>query len=242
MNKTGLVSVTFRKLSPHEIIELCACAKTDGIEWGGDVHVPAGQFAIAKEIGKITRDYGLETFSYGSYYKLNDGTDAFSIVSETAYALGANVIRIWTGFGEFSEEEYLRAIAEAKKIADIAAEKGQKICFEFHAGTINDNGLSCLKLLNDIGKTSVSTYWQPIYDFDSDINDIAQIKNKVENVHVFNWKSYEERYPLADGYEKWQKYIGALGGNHNYLLEFVKNDSPEQFIADMRTLNELVKD
>ena len=35
MWKTGLTSVTFRKLSCEEIIQLASRARLDGIEWGG---------------------------------------------------------------------------------------------------------------------------------------------------------------------------------------------------------------
>ena len=40
--KSGLVSITFRELNPLEIIRLVSKAGLDGIEWGGDVHVPHG--------------------------------------------------------------------------------------------------------------------------------------------------------------------------------------------------------
>lgn len=50
----GLVSITFRKLSPGEIVELVATAGLVGIEWGGDVHVPHGDFARAAEVRKLT--------------------------------------------------------------------------------------------------------------------------------------------------------------------------------------------
>lgn len=240
MGKTGLTSVTFRKLTPDEIIKLCVRARVDGIEWGGDVHVPAGNIDLAKEIGKKTRDAGLETLSYGSYYNLGDGVQNFSEVSKTAFGLGASVIRIWTGFGEFDSERYKKAVEETRIVADIAAEKNQTVCFEFHAGTINDNGESGLKLIEDIGKDNVFTYWQPIYDTESDIKSLSVIKEKVKNVHVFHWKSYEERYALSEGLDKWRKYTEILGQEHNYLLEFVKNDSPEQFLLDAASLKRLL--
>ena len=42
MLKTGVCSVTFRNLNVERIIELVVEAGLDGIEWGGDVHVPTG--------------------------------------------------------------------------------------------------------------------------------------------------------------------------------------------------------
>ena len=48
--KTGLVSVTFRELASREIVALVANAGLDGIEWGGDVHVPHGELSTARQV------------------------------------------------------------------------------------------------------------------------------------------------------------------------------------------------
>ncbi|MEL7086971.1 MAG: hypothetical protein AAGL98_00775 [Planctomycetota bacterium] len=63
----GLVSVTFRKLTPTQICELAADAGLQGIEWGGDVHVPAGDVGAAKAVAALTRARGLAVAAYGSY-------------------------------------------------------------------------------------------------------------------------------------------------------------------------------
>ncbi len=54
MLRSGLVSITCRKLTPQEVVSLCARAGVRGIEWGGDVHVPAGDVALAREVGALT--------------------------------------------------------------------------------------------------------------------------------------------------------------------------------------------
>ena len=69
---TGLTSVTFRHLSPSEIIRLAQKANMDGIEWGGDIHVPAGDKPTAKIVKEQTMHAGLQVFSYGSYYRLSE--------------------------------------------------------------------------------------------------------------------------------------------------------------------------
>ena len=61
-----MTSVTFRKKSAEEVIKITTEAGLEGIEWGGDIHVPAGEFIKAKEIAKKTRDAGLKVLSYGS--------------------------------------------------------------------------------------------------------------------------------------------------------------------------------
>jgi len=63
--KTGLCSVSFRKLTVVEIIAAVKAAGLDGIEWGGDVHVPHGDVEKAKQVAKLMEEAGLETLSYG---------------------------------------------------------------------------------------------------------------------------------------------------------------------------------
>ena len=66
----GSESVTFRKKSPREIIELARKAGLDGIEWGGDVHATSPE--AAKEIRRMMEE--LSVFSLGSYYNAGSGT------------------------------------------------------------------------------------------------------------------------------------------------------------------------
>src|ERR1700761_6585245 len=94
----GLVSITFRKLSPEEVIALCVEAEVRCIEWGGDVHVPPGDVARAREVGHLTREAGLEVAAYGSYYRLGPNEPgSFEAVMASAAALGAPTIRGWAG-------------------------------------------------------------------------------------------------------------------------------------------------
>jgi sugar phosphate isomerase/epimerase len=66
----GLVSITFRALAPHEVVDLVVRAGLKGVEWGGDVHVPHGDEVRAKEVAALTREAGLCCCAYGSYYRL----------------------------------------------------------------------------------------------------------------------------------------------------------------------------
>lgn len=42
----GLTSTTFRNGPAEDILQLCQDLGIDGIEWGGDVHVPPGNLAL----------------------------------------------------------------------------------------------------------------------------------------------------------------------------------------------------
>jgi len=100
MIHSGLVSITFRSLSPLEIIELVLKAGLKGIEWGADVHVPHGDLKRAREVRKLTADAGLSVAACGSYYRVGVSEAqglAFENVLETAVALKAPTVRVWAG-------------------------------------------------------------------------------------------------------------------------------------------------
>ena len=99
--RPGLCTVTFRQLSPEDIVALSAECGIVGIEWAGDVHVPAGQIDVARHVRSLTEEAGLSVVSYGSYIAPpSDDERAFATVLETAQALGAPNIRIWPGTRE----------------------------------------------------------------------------------------------------------------------------------------------
>ena len=88
----GLVSVTYRKLSPADVITRAVEAGLSCIEWGSDIHVPQTDPVYARHVGDMTREAGLTVSSYGSYYRLGAGQD-FAPYLEAARALQAPVIR-----------------------------------------------------------------------------------------------------------------------------------------------------
>ena len=94
--KPGLVSMSFRELGLEEIINMVSRNGLEGIEWGGDVHVPHGDLAVAERAGRLTREAGLAVSAYGSYYCFDDCTEVaegkgleFASVLDSAEALGA---------------------------------------------------------------------------------------------------------------------------------------------------------
>jgi 3-dehydroshikimate dehydratase len=65
-------------------------------EWGGDVHVPAGDLSAAREARAASRERGIRVASYGPYFCAGShGPLAFAPVLASAAALGAARIRIW---------------------------------------------------------------------------------------------------------------------------------------------------
>ena len=242
----GLVSITFRKLTPEEIIALCKKADVRCIEWGGDIHVPAGDVARAREVGRLTREAGLEVAAYGSYYRLGPNEPGkFEAVMASAAALGAPTIRVWAG-GKGSREtevdERCEIIADALRVADIAARHGITVCLEYHANTLTDERESAVALLGELAHPSIEFLWQPTNGASimECTERLVEMLPRMRNVHVFHWwPTAAERHPLADGEAAWRSYIDIVresGHDADFLLEFVRGDEPEQFVADAATL------
>lgn len=247
--KTGLTSVTFRKKTCEEVIAIAKENNLDGIEWGGDIHVPCGDIENAKRVGEMTRAAGLEVFSYGSYYWA--GKDGFDTVCQTAVALGASVVRIWSSHKpscECTDEDYENVASKLRKVSDIAAKYDITVCMEFHNGTINDTGASSAKLLDLVNRENIRTYWQPLYEFEDNTRDIAALGEYVVNLHVYNWSYGKEGRPtvrklLSDNAEDWKSYIKTMRSHncaHNYIIEFCLQDSDETFKADAEFLNNCI--
>jgi len=66
---TGLVSVTFRKLSPTQIVNPVSKVGLQGIEWGGDIHVPTGDIYKAREVLKIKDNKKSDHFAMLEFIK-----------------------------------------------------------------------------------------------------------------------------------------------------------------------------
>ncbi|NLY19085.1 MAG: sugar phosphate isomerase/epimerase [Clostridiaceae bacterium] len=250
MIKTGLVSVTFRNLSPEEIIELVKKAGLDGIEWGGDIHVPHGKVEIAKDVAKKTREAGLNVASYGSYYSLGCEKEKnlpFEKVLESALALEAPVIRVWAGrvASEKADEAYWdMAIEESGRIADMAMKHGIKIAYEYHPNTLTDTCESAYKLLKEVGHSNVFTYWQRPFELNTEecIESIVKISPWLTNINAYYYEN-RVRMPLSKGLNEWKEFIETfrkIDGDRYVMIEFVVDNSPEQFLEDAKALKEVV--
>ena len=252
MIKSGVCSVTFRNKTPEEIIAITLEAGLNGIEWGADVHVSPGDLENAERVGRLTRAAGLEVASYGSYYfafdQPGDPLADFAPVLDTAIALGASVIRIWAGsFAIENTPDYFKTVVkQSRRLAAAAEERGIKVAYEFHPNTLSETLEGTLDLLRAVEHPNLYTYWQPPNNtsLDQRLGQIAALKNRLLYVHVFQWEDAPEppyvRQPLAEGSEVWSTCLAAADepGTERYaLLEFVRDDDPEQFLQDAATLN-----
>jgi sugar phosphate isomerase/epimerase len=248
----GLVSVTFRQLTPAEIVALVRQAGLHGIEWGGDIHVPPGDFGRAREVRELTHEAGLAVAAYGSYFRAghSEGNGMpFQQVLDTALELGAPLIRVWagtTGSAEAEDEARWRVVADLRRIAAAAAKAGVRVATEFHGGTLTDTNESTHRLLLQVDQPNLYTYWQPLLDMTDEacVESLGQLAPRLAHLHVYQWRTVKDRRPLAEGAGRWQKFLqaaaGAAGDRHA-MLEFVADDAPENFLRDAATLREWLK-
>ncbi len=239
MRTTGIVSVTFRALSPDEIIELTRKAGLTGIEWGADIHVPFGELHNARMVGERTRDAGLRVLSYGSYYRAGQHVESFSEILQTAKALGAPHIRIWAGAkgsSETTSEERRSVTEDCRRIVQMAQDQGIAVSTEFHGGTLTDTPASALQLIEESG---IHTYWQPNQFRDLAYNEgaLRTVLPHVTGVHVFYWKG-DTWLPLGEGQADWSVYRTILSARQDvpFMMEFVPGHSPKRFAKDAATL------
>lgn len=246
----GLVSVSFRPLAPDALAALAARSGVQAIEWGGDVHVPPGDLARAREVATITADHGLRTACYGSYYRLGvseaEGM-AFGTVVETAVALRAPSIRVWAGntpSADIGEGDRRAVTEDAVRCAEAAAQAGIKLALEYHSGTLTDCDASAVRLLDEAPHPNLYTLWQPINGEtrENNLTALRHVLPRLLNLHVFHWTKPAAdiiRHPLAEGAENWATYLEVAAeapGERYCLLEFVLRDDPEQLVTDAATL------
>ena len=242
----GLVSISFRQLQPEEIVRLCRDCGLRVVEWGGDVHVPHGNLQAAENVAALMRQSGLQCAAYGSYYRCGvSPREEFSGVLECANILNAPFIRVWAGnkaSGEISAAERAAVVADLQRCVYLAAAAGMRVSTEYHSGTLTDTVESCDALLADC--PGLSTGWQPPVGMapEACCAALQKVLPRLSTIHAFHWRQ-RERLPLADGAAVWRQYLKLLDSRTAataVLLEFVRDDSPEQLRQDAGTLQELL--
>ena len=246
--KTGVTSVTFRNKSISEIVRLAQRAGLDGIEWGGDVHVPPGDVSAAYKAAEETDAAGLSVLSYGSYFYGDEGVD-FTPVLRCAKALGAPIIRIWAGrmaWEECPPAQFAQYVSCFQQAADLAAGEQISIAFEYHRNTLTQTKEGAAALLQAVQRPNAFCYWQPnpTISQEEQLSEIDLLLPWISNIHVFYWTGSHTRHPLASGAAPWQRYLSCLTKSpksRSLILEFVQGDSEQAFLQDAQTLHSLVK-
>jgi sugar phosphate isomerase/epimerase len=235
-----------RQLSVEEVARLAAEAGLRAIEWGGDVHVPPGDDAAVRRAVIATEVAGLECASYGSYLLADgDGAKETAVrVLDTAVALGAPNVRVWTPFGVEPGSPRTGEVVDAlTTIAALAGERDLRIGDEHHAHTLTATVASTLDVLAAVDAANVFSYWQPPYwlpvrEPGADAADVARLGDHLSHLHVYEWATAEDRRPLTDGDARWRAVLAALDDRPRVaFLEFVAADDPRVLLDDARTLH-----
>lgn len=242
--RPGLCSVTFRSLSAERVIELAAEARLEVIEWGADSHVLAGDVEQAARVARLTTDAGLVSCSYGSYFRAG-ADESITPVLDTAEALGVDRVRVWAGAlgsDEASPQEWASTIARLQDAVDEASARGISVALEFHSGTLADTAPTTLRVLDEVGRPTLSSYWQPTVGagVDAVLDEYRAIAHRVSAAHVFSWWPDHDRLQLRARDALWTRFFGeALAASsppRDALLEFVPGDDPAMLRSEAATL------
>jgi len=242
----GLVSATFKSLSTDDVLSVMDKAGLKVIEWSENHHIVAGNLAMAREIAEKTADKGIDIAGYGSYFRLGKDMDIRTSL-DTAAAMECSQMRIWAGSVascSLGPDERNALADELARVAGIAASYRIILNLEWHKDTLTDTNESGLGILRQVDDPWVRTLWQPTQalSFDERVQGLGMILPYLSYFHVYYWDSTGRR-PLREGLDHWKRYFSLPDSGNVYpaLLEFVMNDSVEQFLEDAEALRGLIR-
>ncbi len=244
--KTGLCSISFRALTPEEIIKEMEKCGLEVIEWGSDVHAPCDDIEKLENIVRLQQKSKVKCCSYGTYFRLgaNDTSELPQLI-KAAKMLGTDVLRIWCGTKsstEYTEKEKEELFNECRKAAFVAEKENVILCLECHRGTFTDEAAAALGLMQEISSEHFKMYWQPetIRNAEQNLDYARLLAPYTVNLHVFNWEP-DVKKPLKEATELWKNYLACFDDNHNLLLEFMPDDRIESLMTETESLNKIIE-
>ena len=240
--KLGLCSVTFRKKSAAQVVEIAKKAGIGYIEWGGDIHVTTVEEACT--VKSLCDNEGIKISSYGSYFNsIEFDEEKWVQVCKIAKQMEASSIRIWLGkknSEETSDKEYRTLLENTKKMCDIASGYGLDVCPECHDNTFNNNTDAFLRLKKDLQKENFKTYFQSRYfRMEYDLDRIDRTFEFIKDVHVsYRDLKKEQLHRKKDIFylDKLLKKLINKGFDGIVMVEFVDFDSERVFYRNVRKL------
>ncbi len=241
--KIGMTSLTLRNESVENVIKYVSAAGLSGIEWGvSNLHMPLCDKAQAEKIKKLSAENGIEIFSLGSYCRMLEKEDCDKAV-ETAAMLSAPIIRVWAGKTKWEEtdnETIKKIISNTIYMSNIATEKGIKIGFEYHTDTLTEGVDNAINFMEIVADKNVGLYWQPSGNISPEENLESFKKVKpylIGNLHVHNHNSVDGYQPLSEIEDNLKLYYEDVKtSDYKLMIEFVKDATVENLIADVKVL------
>lgn len=242
--KLGLVSISFRKHTPKEILSAMNTAGLSVIEWGSDVHAPADDPARLKELAALQEAHGIRCCSYGTYFKL--GVTPLAELEryiDAAKVLGTDILRLWCGSKnseDYTPGETAELFAQCKAAAAIAQRRGVTLCMECHNNTYTNRRERALALMQAVDSPHFRMYWQPnqFRSTQENLQYAALLAPYTAHLHVFNWEG-NETYPLAGALPLWRGYLQCFPGDKCLLLEFMPDGNLTSLETEARALRQI---
>ncbi len=250
--RPGLCSVTLRRLPIDAVAQLADECGLRSIEWGTDVHVPPGDVQAAVRARTATAAADCVVASVGSYLfsaGLPDLGDTQRLL-DTAVALGAPNIRVWTTFGVDPESSAHAIVVDGlRAFCTAAGTRGLTVGLEYHGGTAAATVAGTLGVLEAVDRPELYTYWQPPYwqgptAPESDAIEVRALGARLSHLHVYEWASAQDRRPLGDGADRWRAVLDAAAtvdgtwtGDRVAFIEFVPDDDPDALRRDAAVLH-----
>ena len=245
----GLVSISFRKHTPEEIIQAVKAAGLSCIEWGSDVHAPCRDTERLYEIARLQGEYGITCSSYGTYFRL--GVTPLSELSDyiaAAGILGTNILRLWGGTKkgvDMTPEELADFTDTCRKAAAMAEEAGVILCLECHMLSVTETPDYAVSLMEAVNSPAFRMYWQPFQwlDTEGSLAVARAVAPYAEHIHVFNWqppRMAPTKHPLAEAAEDWRRYLTAFTTPRTLLLEFMPDDRLESLPTEAEALRAII--
>ena len=241
----GLVSISFRKYAPEEIIRAAKTAGLSCIEWGSDVHAPARDIPRLQEIVALQQKYGMACSSYGTYLNVeNASAESLQAHVDAAKTLGTRILRLWCGSkrgDQMTDAERDAFFARCREVAEVAEKKDVIFCMECHHGTFTQRPEDAVALMQAVNSPHFRMYWQPFQWLDTagSLAVARTVAPYTEHIHVFNWHG-DGKFPLAEAVEDWKTYLTAFVTPRTLLLEFMPDDRIESLPAEADALRSII--
>lgn len=241
----GLVSVSFRKHTPKEILEATKAAGLTCIEWGSDIHAPCRDYARLEEIAALQKEFGILCSSYGTYFRLgHTPMEELPDYIRAAKMLGTSILRLWCGTksgADMTAEEREALFTVCRQAAAMAEAQGVTLCMECHHGTFTERPCDAVALMEAVSSPHFRMYWQPFQwlNPDESLQVAETIAPYAEHLHVFNWEG-SRKLPLAEAVDTWRSYLAVLPPPRTLLLEFMPDDRLETLPLEAEALKTIV--
>ena len=225
----GLVSISFRKHSPEEILDAMKASGLSLIEWGSDVHAPCDDREKLIKLAALQKKHGICCSSYGTYFRLGETPiERLTQYIEAAKTLDTRILRLWCGTksgADMTVEAREVLLSQCKQAADIAEKNNVVLCMECHKMTFTERLEDALLLMQAVDSPNFRMYWQPFQWQEAEENEAyaKAIAPYCEHIHVFQWKG-TQRFSLQEGVEEWRTYLKAFSAPRVLLLEFMPDD------------------